>query len=246
MAKSASALLRAVPKIPERRETNEAFLRSLRHARTSLTALTEKLEEARVGAEILREFEDALVELQQAERGLDEELVLERIERQQLRVHLQSLDLLRFATAVAREAAPRCRRERKPLVQEATASAAVMADADLLQRAIHGLLDCALAHGLPNKPVVMDVEEDAQSVRLTFIAEGCERDKKSCPCSEQLDAVAERLAFARKLAAAQNGQLEISHAFGLGVRYALVLPKGVPASQSLPTLASGEVDIVEE
>jgi hypothetical protein len=246
MARSNSALLRAVPKTPDPRPSGEEIQAALARARVGLVALTGELEEARLGAPLLRQFEDALAEIEHAERALDEQIVLERIERQQLRVHLQSLDLLRFASEVARAAAPRCRRERKPLCQEAEGSVLVMADADLLQRAIQALLDCALAHGLPNKPVVLDVEEEEQRVRLTFIAQGCEENKKSCPCGEHLVGVEPRLAFARRLAAAQSGEIELTRAFGLGVCYALVLPKGVPAAQGLPTLPSGEVQVVEE
>jgi hypothetical protein len=121
-----------------------------------------------------------------------------------------------------------------------------MADADRLQRAIQGLLGCALAHGLPKKSVVLDVEEDEQLVRLTFVAQGCELDKKDCPCGKHLAGIEDRLAFTRQLAAAQNATVEITHGFELGVCFALVLPKGVPAAQGLPMFPSGEIQVVED
>lgn len=216
-------------------------------ARAELEVLQSELEEANVPAEARDRLDSAISTLRTLERFLEERLILRRLRRGQVDLDLQSVDLLRVLRELARQVASTCRREGKPLCVEAQETALVMADADLLQRLLETLVTCSLTHSLPRRTVIVDIESAEESISVHFLVQGCDAEKKDCPCEKHLEnGREERLAFARKVAEAHGGLIMVGPAAGgLGVVFSVTLPKAKPA-RDVPFLATTELKIIDD
>jgi signal transduction histidine kinase len=202
------------------------FLANLRvrlaAASADLGEVARALEKTRSSHEVRVRIERVLEGLRELERSIDDQLALERLpSRDPIQ---RTVDVVEVARGAVRRRAKQSS-TRQSLCFEAGGHCSVRGEAELLGRLVDALLACALEHGAPHQPIVVDLEQDARSATLSVIAQGCAGDKRGCPCEKHLAGNEERLSFCRRLAAAIGAEVTTSHAFQLGVRYAVVLEK---------------------
>lgn len=226
----------------------ERVISDLAATRGELLLLGETLEGEKIPSTALESLEHVGGSLLALQSRVEQRVILLRLKRRQMDVDLQSVDILRVLQELTRQFAATCRQERKPLCLEAVESVVVMADVDLLQRLLETLLVTALSHGLPNCPVIVDVEQDEHTAAVHFVSQGCEEDKSNCPCDRHVgEGNDERLSFCQSIAAAHSGEVISDRAVGnMGVCYSVILPKA-PPSEGAPFLPANDLDeLVDE
>lgn len=146
------------------------------------------------------------------------------------------VDLLGLIQVVSKPLAAGYRLENKPLCVETDENAVVSADPRLLRHALEALLTCGLEHGLPNSPVMVYLQRDAENTATVHvISKGCQEHNESCSCLIDFeDRLGARLHFCSKVAQANRGW----------IAYDLQASESLDLSLTLPLVKERKLSVV--
>jgi len=176
--------------------------------------------------------------------GMVEELLEgSRLEAGQVELHFEPLDMTHFVEEVIERDVPPDARERLRL-EVAAPVARIPADAPRLERVLVNLLTNALKYSTPGTPVVVRLEQQTSSVRVSVKDQGKGMPPEECSrlftkyyrtgAGKRGDGVGLGLYISRLIIEAHGGHIHAESTPGQGSTFFFTLPLTAPASSTAP------------
>lgn len=197
--------------------------------------------------EIREQFLRAAQQLRILRQMAEELEIVRQLERSERVSDRQQVDLLALVQEVAGRISTIYRLDHKPVCVEADQAAQVMADPQLLRRALEAMLTCTVQHSQAHRPVMVYLELQPSSATVHMVSQGCDELNGGCPCDLATnEELASRVLFVRKVAWANWGWVNLAPATaGQGLDFALTLPLAdaeLSLDQKTPLVPMPDVD----